>query len=434
MAMVALATLTIWLPFAKRASAQPEGLLSHAPILIDGNAGFTPTNGVTSGSGTAAAPYVIEGWNIGASSADGIEVRNTSAHFIIRNCYVHDGRDNNKRGVYFETVKNWKIDNVTSTNNLQGIFVVYSSDGGIDNCTSENNLAKGIWLWYSDNNIVTNCTSRNNHFEDIHLWYSNNNKVMNCTIENDDHGITIDHSDNSVVTNCIFIGNNFGVYINAANSSDITNCTVDRNNTGIIIVSSYNNLIMGCAVENNNLGIKMSGSSSNNRIYHNNFLNNTSQALDNWTNYWDNGYPSGGNYWSNYSGTDNYRGQNQDIPGSDNIGDTSYSVPGGSNRDRYPFMSPTAKVPPEPPPEVPHERPWGLIIGILIVAMVTILVVVWRLLNSRRKSRSERFQTSSLSPIVTSSPSGPVLRFSCAWRKNPFHLLSPLTNSNAFRC
>jgi len=36
---------------------------------------------------------------------------------------------------------------------------------------------------------------------------------------------------------------------------------------------------------------------------------------------------------------ENY-GENQDIPGSDGIGDTSYSIPGGSNQDRYPLMNP----------------------------------------------------------------------------------------------
>jgi parallel beta-helix repeat protein len=385
MAMVALATLTIWLPFAKRASAQPEDLLSHGPILINGDAGFTPANGVTSGSGTVVDPYVIEGWNIDASSANGIEVRNTSAHFIIRNCYVHDGRDNNKHGIYFETVKNWKIENVTSVNNFQGIFLVYSSDGAIDNCTSENNLAKGIWLWYSPNNTVINCVTRRNHFEDIHLWHSDNNIVENCVLEGYDHGITIDSADNNTVTNCSVENNNFGVYFNISSGNVVENCIVAGNNFGVTVVSSSNNVVKNSIIKNSKLGYKIDNSSENNHIYHNDFINNVEQAIDYRTNYWDNGYPSSGNYWSDYSCIDNYRGENQDIPGSDNIGDTPYLIPGGTNRDRYPFMSPTAKVPPGPSPEVPPERPWGLIIGIIIFATIVICVAVWYLLNSKKK-------------------------------------------------
>ena len=63
----------------------------HTPILIVGNAGFTAGNGVTGGSGTPSDPYIIEGWEIGASSLTGIAIWNTDAQFIIRDVYVHSG-------------------------------------------------------------------------------------------------------------------------------------------------------------------------------------------------------------------------------------------------------------------------------------------------------------------------------------------------------
>src|SRR4030067_2601518 len=54
----------------------------RAPILIVGDAGFTPDNGVTGGSGTPSDPYVIEGWGIGASFAAGVSIANRLAHSV----------------------------------------------------------------------------------------------------------------------------------------------------------------------------------------------------------------------------------------------------------------------------------------------------------------------------------------------------------------
>ena len=73
--------------------------------------------------------------------------------------------------------------------------------------------------------------------------------------------------------------------------------------------------------------------------------------MDDGQNSWDNGYPSGGNYWEDYTGTDNYHGPNQNLSGSDGIGDTPYNIYGGSNQDLYPFMEPNgwANEPPITP-------------------------------------------------------------------------------------
>jgi len=52
---------------------------------------------------------------------------------------------------------------------------------------------------------------------------------------------------------------------------------------------------------------------------------------------WDDGYPSGGNYWSNYSGVDLFKGSYQNETDSDGIGDKPYIID-VDNRDRYPLM------------------------------------------------------------------------------------------------
>ena len=76
------------------------------------------------------------------------------------------------------------------------------------------------------------------------------------------------------------------------------------------------------------------------------------------SNTWDNGYPSGGNYWSDYTGNDSFSGPNQDLPGSDGIGDTPYNITGytPNDQDRYPLTGrlvinhPTLYTPSDPSP------------------------------------------------------------------------------------
>jgi len=71
--------------------------------------------------------------------------------------------------------------------------------------------------------------------------------------------------------------------------------------------------------------------SFNNRFYHNNFIDNTYQVYSYAsTNAWDDGYPSGGNYWSDYTGVD---------ANGDGIGETPYIID-AENSDKYPFVNP----------------------------------------------------------------------------------------------
>ncbi|MGQ9459694.1 MAG: NosD domain-containing protein [Candidatus Bathyarchaeaceae archaeon] len=139
-------------------------------------------------------------------------------------------------------------------------------------------------------------------------------------------------------------GRGSGNVINiAASNVKVAGFTMRNGTYGIIIQYFDYNIISGNIVKNNEVGISL-GAATNNKIYHNSFINNTQHVYfrtSSYTNSWDNGYPSGGNYWSNYTGVDVKNGPNQDQPGSDGIGDTPYII-NENNRDRYPLMDPIA--------------------------------------------------------------------------------------------
>jgi parallel beta-helix repeat protein len=126
--------------------------------------------------------------------------------------------------------------------------------------------------------------------------------------------------------------------------TDSSNNTVSGNDAkangdGIYLGASSNNNIVSCnnATANGD-GICLN-TSNNNEIYHNNFVNNKLQVVSsNSMNVWNDGYPSGGNYWSDYNGTDLYSGPYQNVTGSDGIGDTPYVID-ANNTDNYPLMN-----------------------------------------------------------------------------------------------
>ncbi|NIO37116.1 hypothetical protein GTO27_05370, partial [Candidatus Bathyarchaeota archaeon] len=71
---------------------------------------------------------------------------------------------------------------------------------------------------------------------------------------------------------------------------------------------------------------------------------NTIQGYSyNSVNTWNNSYPSGGNYWSDYVNEDIYAGANQDEPGSDGIWDHPYVID-VDNQDNYPLVEPWGVV------------------------------------------------------------------------------------------
>jgi hypothetical protein len=111
------------------------------------------------------------------------------------------------------------------------------------------------------------------------------------------------------------------------------------------------NVIAGNIIRNNPCGVEIYPWWPNkgtvydsNRVYHNTFINNNLHISPDWPDTpFDDGYPSGGNYYDDYMGVDMFSGPNQDIPGSDGIGDTPYYVYGQNYpeyRDRYPLMAP----------------------------------------------------------------------------------------------
>jgi parallel beta-helix repeat protein len=98
---------------------------SHGPIQITDDSGFTPANGVTGGSGTAADPFVIQGWSIASTAwVYCIDIANTHAYFVIRDCLLTKGQ----AGVSLMNVAHGTVQGCTIKGTATGFVAQYASD------------------------------------------------------------------------------------------------------------------------------------------------------------------------------------------------------------------------------------------------------------------------------------------------------------------
>lgn len=246
-----------------------------------------------------------------------IVLANTTDSTITRNNLT-----NNDYGIDLEpSSSNNSIVGNSITNDVNGLVISSSSNNNVIGNDIDTNIAVGIFENSSNSNvIVANNVTRSGNGSGITLWNSCENTMSknNITSNNLD-GISLNSfsSNNNIIRNNIVTNNAYGV---------------------TLCVSSSNNTVTGNNIAYNMFGVGLN--CSGNLLFHNNFINNNQQIQsDNSTNIWDNGYPSGGNYWNDYRGTDFLSGLFQNETGADGIGDAAY-VLDPNNTDHYPIANP----------------------------------------------------------------------------------------------
>ncbi len=256
-------------------------------------------------------------------------------------------------------------DNTVTSNVGYGILLNSSSD---NNSLSANNFTTnnyGVWLGISDANTFSGNNVMASNFG---IWFSScdNNSLFDNTVANNNNGFYLDQSSGNV-----FSGNNFtanisdGVYLDHSSSNILIGNSMINNTYGVYLLISSNDTLSGNNILDNGYGVYIDHSSGNvlsentcttnredavelneasgNSIFHNNFINNTllqayvEGPFNESINAWDDGYPSGGNYWSDYSGADTLSGPYQNVTGSDGIGDVQ-NVINPVIIDQYPLM------------------------------------------------------------------------------------------------
>lgn len=234
------------------------------------------------------------------------------------------------------TIKNMEIEAFD-----YGIWLEDSSSNSVygNNITTNQYDYASIWLDNSLNNNIYGNNMTYNH-ACIKLEYSSSNSIYGNHMTNNVACIGLRHSSNNNISRNNMTNNMIGTKLYFSSDNNIYENDVKNNYYGIWLQASSNdnNIFRNNITENDNdISLEVS---SNNFIHHNNIVDNNVQVYSYYsTNVWDDDYPSGGNYWSDHIGTDNFTGPHQNVTGSDGIVDTPYVID-VDNQDNYPLMNP----------------------------------------------------------------------------------------------
>ncbi len=199
---------------------------------------------------------------------------------------------------------------ISSVNYSDSANYAYGVTIEADKCTiTSNNILNalsGIFSSVQSSAFIAQNNITGNYKDGIRLYGGFNNTISeNNIVGNTASAIAIEgYSDN--ITGNNLSRNTMGIGLAATYSVIFRNNITQNSNSGIYLTGS-NNIISANYVANNKYGVysvPSFGLSTNNTIVHNDFVSNQQNAYSTLASniqIWDEGYPAGGNYWSNYS-------------------------------------------------------------------------------------------------------------------------------------
>lgn len=315
---------------------------------------------------TITANNIVDNKNYSEHGAWGILLHNCNNSAVVDNNFtdneiafeMHDSCNNTISGnnvarnvgpFHFDGSGHNICGNSFTNNTNYGLIAALVNNCTISDNSFDGNAAVGINVDEGESIMISGNVIRNtqkditNQAYPIELLNVSRSKIIKNNISSNADTVKIHLCADSVFDGNI-IGNNnaAGLYISiSGNCTFSSNYLFNNSDAGIQIWCSNGSSFVNNRIQDCGVGISASYSFGN-KIFHNDFVNNIEQVHSvGSANNWDDGYPSGGNFWSEYSGVDYFSGPYQNETGSDKMGDSPYAID-ANNADYYPTMNPIA--------------------------------------------------------------------------------------------
>jgi hypothetical protein len=241
--LVVLSILVVGVLFALPAAPSSAGTGAHAAITITSDAGFATCGCVTSGSGTAASPYVIGPWAIAAPSggASGWSVKIDNSQGLITDYFAIFGISSTYNDTNTTDPAIWLVDVTTAT----------TISGTSANPTGGNDLGIGIELDGSSGISIDGVSYNKGNGTGVYLNGSSDVSINNaklkatctlCTPHTGDGIYAVNSSGLQIGTgtdcpnrnpcNDVTYDDGFGIWLVNTHDAVINQADADANDTG----------------------------------------------------------------------------------------------------------------------------------------------------------------------------------------------------------
>ena len=244
------------------------------PIIILFNENFSDYG--FAGTGIASDPYIIENLNVTTWDNYGIYIMGTTAHFVIRDCYLNSQQygillshvhnadlifncvldDNNVDGIHLDNVYNCHIENNICQNNNIGIYLTESYYSYLRNNTCINNHS-GIEIHSSGDIIIESNSCRYSTSYGVGCYLSDNCDFLNNLFYSNYDCLALYYSDNCMIRNNTFEDSYTALRLQISYSCQIEKNYCDSNEEGLYLLESRDNYIYNNTFKNGFTGIRM---------------------------------------------------------------------------------------------------------------------------------------------------------------------------------